>query len=66
MKKLFTQTFFRLSSIDQGAIVDAVLRDIDGQCWASEQDRKKAERRRKAIIKKSVEYGILGGESDDR
>jgi hypothetical protein len=64
MKKLFTKNFFRLSESDQAAVVDAVLRDLN-QCWANEQDYKKAERRRKAIIKKAVEYGIYAEKQNE-
>jgi hypothetical protein len=58
MKKIFAKRFFELSAGDQAGIVDAALRDLN-QCWASEEDRKRAERMQKRIEKKAVEYGIF-------
>jgi hypothetical protein len=36
---------------------DAALRDLN-QCWVSDEDRKRAERMRKRIEKKAIEYGV--------
>jgi hypothetical protein len=57
MKKIFTKRFFDLSALDKAKIVDAALQDLD-QNWVSEEDRKRAERRRQRIEKKAIEYGV--------
>jgi hypothetical protein len=58
MRRLFTKRFFDLSASEQAGIVDGTLRDLN-QHWLSEEDRKRAERMRKRIEKKAVEYGIF-------
>ena len=60
MRRLFTKRFFLLSASDQAAIVDAALHDLDDhQCWASQEDRKRAKRIRKRLIDTATKYGIF-------
>ena len=58
MKRIFTKLFFQLSSYDQVATVNALLADINNQCYVSKVDEAKASRLAKRIEKKAVEYGV--------
>jgi hypothetical protein len=58
--RIFTQKFFRLSEADQAAVVDATLRDLRNQHYASVEDERKAEQEAKRIEKKACRLGILG------
>ncbi len=57
MTRIFTKKFFDLSASDQALVVDAALQGLD-QHWLSQADEDRAERQRKQIERKSVQYGI--------
>ena len=60
MKYIFTKCFFELSPIDQAALVDAAIREIEyviGQGTDPDSDRK-ARRRIARIRRKALECGI--------
>ena len=58
MKYIFTKKLFDLSEIDQAAVVDAAVRELD-QCWASKEDEGRATRARQRIERKAIKYGVL-------
>ena len=53
--KIFTKDFFMLSAIDQAAVVDAAIRELETGCFLNPQ---KAKQQIKRIEKKAVEYGV--------
>ena len=58
MRRIFTKLFFQLSDNDQVAVINALLADINNQCYVSKVDEAKARRQAKRIEKKAVEYGV--------
>jgi replication-associated recombination protein RarA len=59
MKRTFPKRVFDLPPNDHAAVVDAVVHDLQSQGWASEEDRKRAQRSRQRLLPKAVQYGIL-------
>ena len=61
MTRIFTAKFFRLSSHDQAAVIEAELRDIEQNYgrYVNAKDEKRAWRQVARIRKKAVKYGIL-------
>lgn len=64
--RIFTKTFCRLSQSDQSAIVDAVIRDIEGCIGRhmNPEDDRKAEKQIERIRRRAVEHGVW--QDDDR
>jgi hypothetical protein len=57
MKRILTEKFFNLPPVDQAAVVDASLRELD-QPWLSQEDEDRAKRRRQRIESKAIRYGV--------
>ena len=57
---IFTKTFFKLSLIDQAAVVTAAIDELQGciGCHADPADDRKAEQKIERIKKKAIEFGI--------
>lgn len=60
MKRIFTKNFFRLSHSDQAAVVDSVIRELQGCIGRhlNPADDRRAKERIKRIEKRAVEYGV--------
>jgi len=61
-RKIFTKSFFRLSPIDQAAVVDAEIRDLENQNYLTPADQQRAEQQIKRIKEKGQQYGIDASE----
>jgi hypothetical protein len=63
MTRIFTARFFRLSTNDQAAVVQAALADIEQNYgrFLTPADEKRARQRARRIRKKAVGYGVLRG-----
>jgi len=57
-KKIFTKSFFQLSAIDQAAVVNAEIRDLECQDCLTPEGEKNAKRRIRCITKKAEQYGV--------
>lgn len=57
MKRIFTKSFFKLSVVDQAAVVTAALQGLN-QCWLSKENEKRAQRIRQRIESKAIKYGV--------
>ena len=63
MKYIFTKRFFELPPIDQSAVVDSAIREIENNIGRhlNPDDDRKAEEQIERIRRKAVEYGITEG-----
>lgn len=59
MRYLFTKSFFELSGIDQLAVIDSRLREIETANYIGERDRRRAQRSASYIRRRAVENGLM-------
>jgi len=64
MKYLFTKSFFRLSELDQAAVVNAYLQELESQNWANKESEQRAKKRARLIRKRAEELGLLSPAMD--
>lgn len=60
-RKIFTQTFFRLSLYDQKAVVTSIVTDVAKYVLQNinSADTKRAERRLTRIVGRALEHGVF-------
>ena len=56
--RIFTKKFFRLSRLDQTAVVNAAIRDLTDQHYVNAEDERKAREEVQRIAKKAHHLGI--------
>lgn len=61
MKRIFTKRFFDLTHADQSAVVDSIIRDIEGCIGrhCDPTDDRKAEKQIERIRQRAVEHRVL-------
>jgi hypothetical protein len=59
MSKLFTKSFFALSTVDQSKVLDATLAELESATYINEEDEKKAQQKAQRIRRKAIKYGLM-------